>query len=125
MFLALHRILEREGLNYHSLTEVCNEEIFHDVAQKMESFEQTAVTLGIRPERRQEIRDNHPADARMRKVRLLEVWKRSKGFDATYLALVEAFLKKDDRVTAECIIMLVKQLSLIEETGNIILHNQI
>ena len=75
----------------------------------MESFDKTAVALGVLPTRRQEIKDDYPNDARMRKVRLLEVWKRSVGDDATYLVLVEAFLKMNDRQTAGYIVTFVKQ----------------
>ena len=75
----------------------------------MESFAQTAVALGISEVKRKEIRDNYPNDAKMRKIRLLEVWKKSQGSDATYLALVKAFLKMNDRQTAEYIVAAVKQ----------------
>ena len=75
----------------------------------MESFDETAVALGISEPKRKEIKANYPSDAMMRKIRLLEVWKRSQGSDATYLALVEAFLKMDDRQTTECIVTFVKQ----------------
>ena len=83
--------------------------IFHNVAEEMVSFDQTAVALGIPAPRRQEIKANYPNDEKMRKIGLLEVWKRARGDDATYLALVEAFLKMNDRQTAGYIVTFVKQ----------------
>ena len=101
--------MEKWKLDIKSLCTVRDDAIFHNVADKMESFDKTAVALGVPTPRRQEIKDNYPNDAGMRKIRLLEVWKRSQGSDATYLALVEAFLKMNDRETAEYIVEFVKQ----------------
>ena len=88
---------------------MCDKEIFQNIAEEIESFEQAATALGISTTTRQEIKDNYPNDSKMRKVRLLEVWKRSQGSDATYLALVEALLKMKDRQTAEYIVTFIKQ----------------
>ena len=107
--LVLERILRKQKLLINDLEKPCSKEAFQNVANEMGPFDQTAMAL-IKETKREEIKANYPNDEKMRKIRLLEVWKRSQGFDATYLALVEAFLKIDDRQAAECIVAFVKQL---------------
>ena len=109
LLLVLNEILEKKKLDCEKLSAVCDEDIFYTIAEQIESFERLASSkkLGISAPRRQEIKDNNP-DAMMRKVRLLEVWKRSQGSDATYLVLIEALLEVRDRETAEYIVTHVK-----------------
>ena len=113
--------MEKQKLDREKLSAVCDEDIIYTIAEKIESFERTSKALGFSGPKRQEIKDNY-SDAMMRKVRLLEVWKRSQGSDATYLALVEALLKVDERETAEYIVTHVKQLTHVPPPGNSILH---
>ena len=104
----LNRILKKEKLDIENLCTACDVKIFNHLVKEFQSFERLAVALGLSETEREGIKNENQNDS-MRKIRVLEVWKRTKGFDATYLILVEAFLTITDRQAAEYIVAFVKQ----------------
>lgn len=101
--------MQKQQLDVRSLKAVCSENIFHNIVEEMDSFETTVKILSISSRKKTEIEDGF-LTANSRKIELLKAWKRFHGFDATYLELVEAFLRAEDRLTADCIVASVKQL---------------
>ena len=90
----------------------CSAELLLTVKDLMKPHEQVAPYLGLSEQKVTNIRRDHPDSEEMRKLEVLQEWKRQKGSGATRRSLVKAFLKMRDRETAEKIVRRVKMFCI-------------
>ena len=100
------------GLQQHRLQRKCSDDLFLTVAKEMRSLQRVAPCLGISDEDIHDLTSDQDSGEMSRKIAALELWKRSKGHEATYLALVQTFLAMNDRQTAEHIVRHAKESKL-------------
>lgn len=105
---ALEVFLKRWNVKQKQLEATCDENLFGHIITKIASHVAIAQHL-IGEVRIFEIQRNCPNDYEKLKLEVLNLWKRINGADATYLALVNAFLEIEDKSVAECIIEYVKK----------------
>ena len=91
---------------------VCSIELLLTVKDLMKPHEQVAPYLGLSEQKVTNIRRDHPHSEEMRKLEVLREWKRQKGSGATRRSLVKAFIKMEDRETAEKIVRQVKMVCI-------------
>ena len=103
------------NVQYSDLQRECNDGLFNDIIEDIESYADMAKSLRISEAKFKAIHDSKE-DENGKSLAVLKAWKRKHGSDGTYLILVEAFLMMDDRTVAERIITYVK--SLPPEKGN-------
>ena len=103
------------NVQYSDLQRECNDGLFNDIIEDIESYVDMAKSLRISEAKFKAIHDSKE-DENGKSLAVLKAWKRKHGSDGTYLILVEAFLMMDDRTVAERIITYVK--SLPPEKGN-------
>lgn len=96
--------MSKYGLDQRSLEIPCGDDLFMVLVQEMESYERLAPYLRITVGQVYSIQRNTPHDYSLGKLCFLQLWREEKGGEATYYALVRAFLGMHDRQTAECII---------------------
>ena len=96
--------LKAYGLEKHRLVRECCDDLFIAIAEDMRSCQKVAPYLGISDEDVDDIARDQDGDETSRKIALLQHWKRRKGYEGTYLALVQAFLSMNDRLMAENIV---------------------
>ena len=75
----------------------------------MRSCQKVAPYLGISDEDVDDIARDHDGGETSRKIATLQLWKKTNGYEATYLALMQAFLSMKDRQTAENIVRHAKE----------------
>ena len=101
--------LKAYGLEKHRLVRECCDDLFIAIAEDMRSCHKVAPYLGIADEDVDDIARDQDGDETSRKIALLQHWKRRKGYEGTYLALVQAFLSMNDRLMAENIVRHTKE----------------
>ena len=98
----------------------CRDDLFIAIAEDMRSCQKVAPYLGISDEDVDDIARDQDGDETSRKIAALKLWKRRKGYDGTYLALVQAFLSMKDRLMAENIVRHAKESKCVIQPDYVI-----
>jgi len=80
----------------------------HKIAGEMVEWEHLAVHLGMQRPKREEIKQDFKQSFKAQKWTMLLEWKREKGSEATWRALVEACLEAKEKELAENIVKICK-----------------
>ena len=93
--LELNQLLKHYGVKKDELSVRCED--IHLIAQHIEDWEALAPYLGLKErQHRIEIAHNHLTHA-LKTVAMLELWAKLNDYEATYLCLIEACLKAEDK----------------------------
>ena len=90
---------------------VCSDSLFKALLDHMKSYELLAPHLDIGEGQVYTIEKETTKDYTLGKLKLLQLWRRTKGDKATYFSLIQAFLAADDRHCAEFVVNHAKCLS--------------
>ena len=104
----LSTILHKYDITKDDLQRPCEDPLFLVILKKMKYYDEVAPYLGLEEQEIADIGRDQPTQEKKR-MAVLWSWRRKYGSDATYLSLAEAFLKMEDRVTAECIVTYFKE----------------
>ena len=88
--------------------------LFQTLPPQMSNIHDTAPCFGFTEQEIEEIQIDKPTE-RSRKLSLLLKWRSRKGSDATYLAIVDVFLRMKDRNLAEIVLRYVKSAAEKEQ----------
>lgn len=110
--MLLHYDLDDQSLNI-----VCNDDLFKILIDQFTDYELLAPHLNILHPQVYAIQNDTLHNYNLGKLKLLQLWKKQRGHEATYLALVQAFLAANDRHCAECIISHAKHLRVSQLSG--------
>ena len=91
---------------------VCSDSLFKALLDHMKSYELLAPHLDINEGQVYAIQRETTNDYTLGKLKLLQLWRKTKGDKATYFSLAQAFLDADDRHCAESVVNHAKCLSL-------------
>ena len=105
----LTRVLEVVGVSRESLERVCEDDTFLVAIKDMKPYDDVAPYLGVREQRVRAIARS-TASEEAKSLDMLRHWKRQRGSDATYLALVKGLLEAEDRTTAEAVAAHMKHI---------------
>ena len=107
--LDLLSLLNQYDLSYEELEQECDDGLFIDVSQHMnDDYIAAGHCLNLSTERVRSISQIDKNDLQ-KKNEVLWTWKRKNGSAATYIELVKAFLKIEDRFVAESIMRYVSR----------------
>ena len=99
----LHGLLTRFKLLPAILEKQCSDNLFLILKKEIPSFEDAAPHFGFTQPEIVELRGDFHTERR-RKLEMLWNWRRRKGSDATYLAIVGIFLRMNDKQLAEVVL---------------------
>ena len=99
----LHGLLTRFKLSPARLEKQCSDNLFLILKKKIPSFEDAAPHFDFTQPEIAELRGDFDTERR-RKLEMLWSWRRRKGSDATYLAIVRIFLRMNDKQLAEVVL---------------------
>ena len=103
----LNDLIGQYQLSLTHLQTKCDDDLFLDLSEQISSFEDTAPYFELtQPEINEIIVDCRTE--RSRKLRMLWNWKTKHGSEATYLAIVNIFLRLKDRYLAEFVLRYCK-----------------
>ena len=109
--IVIKKLLEDFELHSRYLHIVCDDDLFHILIDQYKSYQLLAPHLGISETQVHAISSETPHDYTFGKLKLLQLWKKTKGDRATYLNLVWAFLAANDKSCAECVVGHAKRRS--------------
>ena len=99
----VHSLLTRFKLSPDRLEKQCSDNLFLILKKEIPSFEDAAPHFGFTQPEIVELRGDFDTERR-RKLEMLWNWRRRKGSDATYLAIVRIFLRMNDKQLAEVVL---------------------
>ena len=103
----LNDLIGQHQLSLTHLQTKCDDDLFLNLSEQISSFEDTAPYFELtQPEINEIIVDCRTE--RSRKLRMLWNWKTKHGSKATYLAIVNIFLRLKDRYLAEFVLRYCK-----------------
>ena len=102
------------ALDCKDLDVTCSKDLNRHLIKQIKSFELTAHYLDIADVKIEAIKNDYKDSEELKRMKMLQVWKESKGSNATYLALAEAFIQMDSKEVAEFIVKYVKEIKAIE-----------
>ena len=86
-----------------NLDKPCCDNLFETLKTEIPSFEVAAPYFGFKEPEIVELRSDFSYE-RQRRLQMLWKWKAKNGSDATYLAIVQVFLKMGNKQLAECVL---------------------
>ena len=107
----LDDLLTRYSLSRSRLKKPCDDDLFIALMSEISRFDNAAPFFGLTQSDIEAIRHDYN-DERSRRLNMLWQWKRKKGSDATYLALVTVFLQMENRLLAEFVMQHTKSTRL-------------
>ena len=117
--LELSLLLKKYDIDIENIEKECpdDDDFFIKISMKIDDFIEVGRNLKV-SERKMETIMQKPDDSE-KKVAVLWAWKRKFGSDATYLALIKAFLDIEDRIMAECIMKYAKDVFIAPQSRKI------
>ena len=103
----LSSLLLKYSLSNSDIEKQCDDVLFLTLSSQISNFNDTAPYFGFTQPEIEEIRNDKPME-RSRKLSLLWKWRSRNGSDATYLAIVNVFLRMKDQNLAEIVLQHVK-----------------
>ena len=105
----LSSLLLKYSLSNSEIEKQCDDMLFQILSPQMSNIHDTAPCFGFTQPEIEEIQIDKPSE-RSRKLSLLWKWRSRKGSDATYLAIVDVFLRMKDQNLAEIVLQHVKEM---------------
>ena len=103
----LSSLLLKYSLSNSDIDRKCDDMLFQTLLPQMSNIHDTAPCFGFTQQEIEEIQIDKPSE-RSRKLSLLWKWRSRNGSDATYLAIVDVFLRMKDQNLAEIVLQHVK-----------------
>ena len=102
----LSSLLLKYSLSNSEIEKQCDDMLFQILSPQMSNIHDTAPYFGFTQQEIEEIQNDKPSE-RSRKLSLLWKWRSRNGSDATYLAIVDVFLRMKDQNLAERVLQYV------------------
>ena len=106
--VTIDELVNRVGIDRDLLNQPCSTEHLTKIAPFVSNWHTYAIVLGVNQPQILSIKSDHTLEAEMKAQQVLSLWKKANGFNATYLALVDVCLQKNDVQLAESICKIVK-----------------
>ncbi len=106
--VTIDELVNRVGINRDLLNQPCSTEHLTKIAPFVSNWHTYAIVLGVNQPQILSIKSDHTLEAEMKAHQVLSLWKKANGFNATFSALVDVCLQKNDVQLAESICKIVK-----------------